>query len=299
MMKLMKISLISAMLATSGFAATSYLEPGQTITLSQAEAGQLQIQAGDTLEMQGTSNSTAKISMGTGTTLTVSGNITTAAGAEGVIESTATAGSTKPIIDIVTYADAGTIVKSTTTGLDSTYQNIIGTDTGEWTVYEVGRGYIDSAVTYSPSQSSFDITYSGMVLAGVDREENTNIIYDLDKNGINAKVIVDADGAITNFGQSFCTTGSGYPELTLNVMPNGNANLGYMTNGKVIIKYNDTIVTSLTKWPKCDVDFAVNGATSNVTGDGMEVPANKTWAIRGSAGVSIGTNITVKGTLIL
>lgn len=97
------------------------------------------------------------------------------------------------------------------------------------------------------------------------------------------------------FKQYFCTTGNGYPELTLNVLPYNSASLQQMTNGKVIVKTDSS--RTFMGGPKCDVDFA-NDANNPVLLNN-NIPSGKTWRVTGNAGISINSDVTVKGKLIL
>lgn len=297
MVKLLQTVLIVMVLATGAMASTS-IQAGRCIVLPDDTTGELEIQAGHTLNLQEQEGCPAAISMGTGTKLTVAGEITVQAGCSGTIESTAKSEDEKPQIVLIPQLSEGTKVTKDNSDLNETYKAIIDSNTDEWTVYETGGGYIDPAVSYSPGEDSFDITYTPIEIMASNDIGADVIIYDLDKNGGNAKFVVKSDSSGW-FSQHFCTTGNGYPELTLESIPlDSHPVLRYMTNGKVIVK-NESENSRFTSFPKCDVDFTNDSAVLTLGVD-SEIPAGKTWRVTGKAGLIIDAgSITVKGKLVL
>ena len=246
MNKLLQTTLISAIFATSGFAATSTAVTSNisgTVTLDKTEVGEMEILENHIVYM-GESGpedhaedfGIGTIAMGAGTKLTVRGKIMpehlmTDEVSEGMlvvlgkgqIKSIAEEGEEKPIVEITaTKFDDGTQISKDTEDLNESYKSIIGEDTENWTLHKVTGGYIDPAIAYVPSKESFDIRSSSdpIEILALGQLDNARTMYDLDAHGGSAKFNLNKNTALNNghwSGQSFCSTGGGYPELTISV----------------------------------------------------------------------------------
>ncbi len=226
------------------------------------------------------------------------------------IKSIAEEGEEKPIVEITaTKFDEGTQISKDTEDLNESYKSIIGEDTENWTLHKVTGGYIDPAIAYVPSKESFDIRSSSdpIEILALGQLDNARTMYDLDAHGGSAKFNLNKNTALNNghwSGQSFCSTGGGYPELTIDVALNQYVDLSQLTNGKVIEKNDGSnpIGISIKNWPKCDMDIEHETCNLDIYSreDGViEVPAGKTWRVTGSHGLNICNELTVKGKLVL